>query len=209
MAVNFCTMPTHSTSGYLSPRLTSQLNFPPKNANYNIYIKKITNSISLGINSSNRLFQILPSSEQNYTHYTFFKKFVLCSRKVLGKLSGKIVRYDVPCGGPPIVLKSLNNFIIQLCYSTVTTTYCKQEWDILHSQKLSYSTFPTAILLKDTIKKALLDLILFFSIMSRKKEWCSSDINIWFLWPKIKCLLLYAHMNWSILRPNAFFSSTV
>lgn len=112
---------------------------------------------------------------------------------------GKIVRENssVWCAMwcPPIDLKSLNNFIIQLCYSTVTTTYCKQEWDILHSQKLSYSTFPTAILLKDTIKKALFDLILFSSTMSRKKVWCSWYKYLFFVAQNQMLAALYSQME--------------
>lgn len=54
MAVNFCTMPTHTTSGILFSKVDITASFQK----FKLYIylyKKITNSDSLGINSSNSL----------------------------------------------------------------------------------------------------------------------------------------------------------
>lgn len=54
MAVNFCTMPTHTTSGILFSKVDITASFQK----FKLYIylyKKITNSDSLSINSSNSL----------------------------------------------------------------------------------------------------------------------------------------------------------
>lgn len=82
MAVNFCTMPTHTTSGILFFFFFSKVDITASFQKFKLYIylyKKITKSDSLGINSSNSLSSLCSHLNKIIhirlsTHSSFQKK---------------------------------------------------------------------------------------------------------------------------------------